>query len=192
VSDPTNPRCLPTDKVLAERLGLSTKEFQRYRLQNLVSFRRPPRPGATESLSPASSATGYGKASSRTVASSPKRSGSSAANGRAVRLPWCIADPDMTFRTENNEEACRPPRRHIDASYRPCCGQNGLPDRRLGRLLLQERRKARVLRALGSQGSPTLQPRSREELLLDRANGKRRRQRVRSDARIRRQAGPPV
>jgi hypothetical protein len=37
VSDPTNPRCLPTDKVLAERLGLSTKEFQRYRLQNLVS-----------------------------------------------------------------------------------------------------------------------------------------------------------
>ncbi len=30
-------RCLPSDEVLADRLGLSTKEFQRYRLQNLVS-----------------------------------------------------------------------------------------------------------------------------------------------------------
>lgn len=38
MSDPINPRCLPTDEVLADRLGLSTKEFQRYRLQNLVSI----------------------------------------------------------------------------------------------------------------------------------------------------------
>ncbi|MFP3547328.1 hypothetical protein SB748_28360 [Rhizobium sp. SIMBA_035] len=37
MSDPTNPQRLPTDEVLADRLGLSTKEFQRYRLQNLVS-----------------------------------------------------------------------------------------------------------------------------------------------------------
>ena len=37
MSDPANPRRLPTDEMLADRMGLSTKEFQRYRLQNLVS-----------------------------------------------------------------------------------------------------------------------------------------------------------
>ncbi|MBB3564278.1 hypothetical protein FHX06_005642 [Rhizobium sp. BK512] len=37
VSDPIIPRHLPSDEILADRLGLSTKEFQRYRLQNLVS-----------------------------------------------------------------------------------------------------------------------------------------------------------
>lgn len=37
MSDPINPRRLPADEVLADRLGLSTKEFQRYRMQNLVS-----------------------------------------------------------------------------------------------------------------------------------------------------------
>lgn len=37
MSDPINPRRLPTDEILADRLGLSTKEFQRYRLQNLLS-----------------------------------------------------------------------------------------------------------------------------------------------------------
>ncbi len=37
MSDALNPLSLPTDEVLADRLGLSTKEFQRYRLQNLIS-----------------------------------------------------------------------------------------------------------------------------------------------------------
>ncbi|WP_244490401.1 hypothetical protein [Rhizobium sp. Root708] len=37
MSDPINPQRLPIDEVLADRLGLSTKEFQRYRVQNLVS-----------------------------------------------------------------------------------------------------------------------------------------------------------
>jgi hypothetical protein len=37
VSDPIKPRHLPSDEILADRLGLSTREFQRYRLQNLVS-----------------------------------------------------------------------------------------------------------------------------------------------------------
>jgi len=37
VSDPIKPRHLPNDEILADRLGLSTKEFKRYRLQNLVS-----------------------------------------------------------------------------------------------------------------------------------------------------------
>ncbi len=37
MSNQINPRCLPSDQVLADRLGLSIKEFQRYRLQNLIS-----------------------------------------------------------------------------------------------------------------------------------------------------------
>ncbi|MGO4352824.1 hypothetical protein AB4Z25_12990 [Rhizobium sp. RAF36] len=37
MSDAIKTRHLPSDEVLADRLGLSTKEFQRYRMQNLVS-----------------------------------------------------------------------------------------------------------------------------------------------------------
>jgi hypothetical protein len=37
VSDRIDPRGLPSDEVLADRMGLSAKEFQRYRKQNLIS-----------------------------------------------------------------------------------------------------------------------------------------------------------
>lgn len=50
MSDPTNPRRLPTDEVLADRLGLSRKEFQRYRLQNLVSVSTTSATGSDGSL----------------------------------------------------------------------------------------------------------------------------------------------
>ncbi|WP_246706273.1 hypothetical protein [Rhizobium leguminosarum] len=37
MSDVPNPKYLPSDEVLADRLGLTTREFQRYRKQNLVT-----------------------------------------------------------------------------------------------------------------------------------------------------------
>lgn len=47
MSDIPNPKSLLSDEVLADRLGLTTREFQRYRKQNLVTVSSTP--GTVES-----------------------------------------------------------------------------------------------------------------------------------------------
>jgi hypothetical protein len=50
MSDVPNPKSLPSDEVLADRLGLTTREFQRYRTQNLVTVSSTAAVGDSEGL----------------------------------------------------------------------------------------------------------------------------------------------